>query len=518
MKHALGRLWLWILLSHGQGLATDYFVSPRGDDGRSGRTARNAWRSIERVNRHLASAELRPGDRIQFQGGRRFDGGLVLDSRPVGTREAPVVITSYSIGRATLHTTTNHGILVRETPWVCISNLILQAAPGNRADGIRFDRSVNTGSRIPGVHIEGCTLRGFGFQGIMIDAAQRDHGFEGVRIQDCEAEANRYTGIKIYGGNPSGRSHYPHAWVEILGCSATDNPGDPAQVGYHSGSGIAIDGTEHARVRGCVAARNGMECRSERGGPVGIWAHASRDVIIEGCEAYLNRSSFRDGGGFDLDGGCSDSVLQGNFAHNNDGPGFMIYSYTGAPYADSGCQVIRNVSWHNGRRGSGYADLQISAEYGQRIVGLMVTDNTVVSPDGALSPLRINGNAVEARFERNLLVAAPHGSLTSISGLGHRLVFRANQFWRPDRTPVHLIDTQWPVPRLETWSAGNPEDSRIQSFDELFEEPQIPRTLRLPNSSRRPRWPKLTTPTRPVMNLHFPTSPGMRPAGRAVSR
>lgn len=493
MRLALGKMCLGLLLAYGRGIAADYFVSPRGDDARSGRTARDAWRSIDRVNRHLASDALGPGDCIQFQGGRKFDGGLVLNGRPVGTHEHPLVITSYGIGRATLQAGTNHGILVRETPWVRISNLILQAAPGNRTDGIRFDRSRNTGFRIPGVHIQGCTLRGFGFQGIMIDAAQRDHGFEGVLIQDCEAEANRYTGIKIYGGNPAGRSHYPHARVEILDCTAMDNPGDPAQVGYHSGSGIAIDGTDLARVRGCVAARNGMECRSERGGPVGIWAHASRDVIIEGCEAYLNRSAFRDGGGFDLDGGCSDSVLRGNFAHSNDGPGFMIYSYTGAPYTDSGCQVIRNVSWHNGRRGSGYADLQISAEYGQRIIGLVVTDNTVVSPDGALSPLRINGNGVEARFERNLIVAALHGSLTSISGLGHRLVFRTNQFWRPDGTPVHLIDTQWPVPRLETWSAGNPEDARIRSWEELFQEPPLPRALVLTNPSRRPRWPKFVS-------------------------
>jgi len=76
----------------------DYFLSASGDDAAQGHTTNTAWRSIERVNR----AQLRPGDRVLFEAGRRFAGNLRLTEEDAGTAEARVVIGSFGDGRATL--------------------------------------------------------------------------------------------------------------------------------------------------------------------------------------------------------------------------------------------------------------------------------------------------------------------------------------------------------------------------------------------------------------------------------
>ena len=47
---------------------TDYFVSQDGDDGASGTSHRQAWKSIEMVN----ATDLNPGDRILFRAGETF--------------------------------------------------------------------------------------------------------------------------------------------------------------------------------------------------------------------------------------------------------------------------------------------------------------------------------------------------------------------------------------------------------------------------------------------------------------
>lgn len=472
-------------------VAAEYFVSPRGHDDAPGTTPSTAWRSVERVNQHVAEHGLHPGDRILLRGGSRFTGNLVLSEAGGGTREHPVAIATFGSGRATLGCGAGTGVLVRETPWVILSNLVLQAGPGNDGDGIRFDRIRDRGARIPGAIVRQCTVTGFAWHGIMVDAAQRDHGYEEILLADCEVSRNRHAGIMVYGGNPAGRQHHPHAAVSILRCRASDNPGDPAELRHHSGSGILLDGVQGARVRDCLATGNGSECRSDRGGPVGIWAHASRGVVIEHCESWGNRSMLRDGGGFDLDGGCEDSVLRGNFSHDNDGPGLMVYTYGGAAYSDSNCRVIGNISWNDGRKGSGYAGLQIGAESGCRITGLEVTGNTIIAPTDAIAAVRVSGHDINALIRSNLVIAPPNGVLVAISGFGHRMQFEDNVYWREDAIPVFLIDAQWPIPSLESWRNSTGPDFRFSALRDRFADPgfhgSLPRTRRA-----GPIWPEFS--------------------------
>jgi len=67
---------------------------------------------------------------------------------------------------------------------------------------------------------------------------------------------------------------------------------------------------------------NGIENTWIRGGGVGIWAWDSNDIVIQHNIAHHNRTGSYDGGGFDLDGGVSNSIMHYNLSYENDGSGY----------------------------------------------------------------------------------------------------------------------------------------------------------------------------------------------------
>ena len=488
--------------------ATDFHVAKMGRDSDDGLSPKTAWRTLDRVNRHLREHGLKPGDRVCLRGGDTFEGGLTLSDAGGGTESAPVVVCGTGKRPARILAGKGTGILVRETPWVVVSNLVLQGRLDGDGDGIRFDRLRPSGGPVSGAVVSDCRITGFAWHGVMVDASQREHGYSQVRILRVHAASSRHAGIQVYGGNPGGRTRRPHADVLIEDCTAFDNPGDPDLVKHHSGSGIFVDGAEGVQVRRCVAAGNGTECRSERGGPVGIWLHACRGGLIEHCESFGNRSALRDGGGFDLDGGCEDCVLRHNYSHDNDGPGLMVYSYSGAPYADRGCVMDHNISIHDGRRGSGYAGLQLGGEEGCRIRDLLVTNNTVIAPEGAVTAFRVLGHGVEGVVRGNRILASPHAALLSLSGYGHRLRFEENHWWRNDGHPVFVVDFQWPVTELARWRNSAGPETRFEVHAEIFADPGLK-----PLRGKRLKTSRPTAASWPILEFERSGPQGSRLSG-----
>lgn len=66
-------------------VATDFYVSPTGDDRNTGTSASAAWRSFTNVNARNFAA----GDRVLLQGGQSFTGGITFDAMDRGTPGAP---------------------------------------------------------------------------------------------------------------------------------------------------------------------------------------------------------------------------------------------------------------------------------------------------------------------------------------------------------------------------------------------------------------------------------------------
>ncbi|HEX8911588.1 MAG TPA: right-handed parallel beta-helix repeat-containing protein [Humisphaera sp.] len=391
----------------------DYFVSPRGDDATGVGSAERPFKSIDRANR----LSLHPGDRLLFEGGQTFRGTLRLGPDDAGMPGRPVTVGSFGAGRATIAADGSSGVVVEDAGGVRVIDLVVvgNGPTVNDGSGVEFTRDSGSWKRLPPIEVANVEARGFGRAGVRV--AAEAGGYDGVRVTDCAARGNAEAGIHVDGRQEmvdDRACRYSHRDVVVAGCLAADNPGDPrARHVNHSGSGILIAGTDGGTIERCEATRNGAASRGAEGGPIGIWATGSTRVTIRLCRSHANRTNGRhDGGGFALDGGVTRSVMEDNVSEANDGSGFGLYQYEGAPPA-SGNVVRRNVSRGDGRR-NGYAGVHVwdgdgtmrdvliernRVEAGGAdawstgparalwvqtpVVGLRVTENAFVARDGA---------------------------------------------------------------------------------------------------------------------------------------
>ncbi len=87
---------------------------------------------------------------------------------------------------------------------------------------------------------------------------------------------------------------------------------------------------------------------SETGGPVGIWAWNSDQVTIQFCKSHgMASANNADGGGFDLDGATTNSVLQYNVSWDNHGYGYQLYDFFWGPHQNN--TVRYNVTIGDGK-------------------------------------------------------------------------------------------------------------------------------------------------------------------------
>jgi hypothetical protein len=407
-------------------LLQDYHVSPAGDDSNPG-TAERPWKSLARVN----AADLRPGDRVRLEGGKVHRGGLVLEAEDAGTREKPVAVGSYGTGRAVIEAEET-AVLVRNAGGVVVRDLVLRGS--RKGDGVRFANELPGAAKLDFVRIENVEASGFLRRGIGIDGAAKDRsksGYRDVRIAGCVARDNVYYGIQVAGPYDTASDAYAHADVAIVDCRAHDNPGDPAFLKNHSGNGIQMGEVDGGLIERCVAWNNGSLCNSPEGGPVGIWAWSSNRVTIQYCESYGNRTGAAsvDGGGFDFDGGVSNSVMQYNYSHGNDGAGLMVYSFKDAPHRCENNVVRFNVSEDDGRH-KGYAGIYVG-QHGDRVKGVEIVHNTVfVRPSPRGTPRAVWVHDVEdVRFRNNVFVTERGAALLHAEGGLKDVSFQGDAWW-----------------------------------------------------------------------------------------
>jgi len=179
----------------------------------------------------------------------------------------------------------------------------------------------------------------------------------------------------------------------------------------------------------CEAWNNGALCRSSGGG-VGLWTCASRHVVIQYCESFGNRTGGADGGGFDIDGGSVDCVLQYNYSHNNDGPGLMVYTYPYASFSDRGSVVRFNISENDARKNRYYAGLWVRTD-GKEMTGVEIYNNTVVVGPWTDQAAHVYAHGVEVRVRNNIFVAAGSALPLRVENPGEgRVRFENNLYWR----------------------------------------------------------------------------------------
>jgi hypothetical protein len=324
-----------------------YYVSPEGDDAAQGTSPEKAWKSIEKVNGII----LQPGDMILFEGGATFAGSLKFDIEDSGSPENPVIITSYGEGRATISSGSETGLLAKNTSGFIVKDLNFSGASldiDNKSSGIHFYTDLDS-VKPEFIRIENVEVCGYRWNGISIQGDRNNghSGFRDVRIKNAVVHDNGDKGIAV--GGPMPPDDWANKDIYIGHCTVYNIRGILGQHG-HTGNGIIVSSLDGGLIEYCVAYNNGENSDYlESGGPIGIWAWDSRNVVIQFCEAYENKTGNRsDGGGFDLDGGCVNCVMQYNYSHDNHGAGYGIYQYSGArPFKGN---IIRyNISENDGR-------------------------------------------------------------------------------------------------------------------------------------------------------------------------
>ncbi|MEP6845766.1 MAG: right-handed parallel beta-helix repeat-containing protein [Panacibacter sp.] len=352
----------------------NYYISPKGNNTNNGVSKESAWQSLEKLN----TTSFKPGDSILLEGNSVFNGTLVISSS--GTTTQYITFSSYGSGKAIIDAGDNDGIRAFNISNVQVSNITVRGngVARNKGNGIHFF-SDDTLASPQNIIIGKCDAIGFHNQGIVIGCGEDDRikGYKNVRITHCTASENGQAGIASYGSYTS----FQNSNFYIAYCKVFNNRGIPGKTENHSGNGIVMGEVDSLLIEHCEAFENGADNSSEAGGPVGIWVWMCRNAIIQHCISHGNHAGLtKDGGGFDIDGGSSNCILQYNYSYNNEGAGYLLAEY-GALFPFTNNMVRFNISENDGRKNN-YGGIGIwGADSNYQVTNSYVYNNTIYSDD-----------------------------------------------------------------------------------------------------------------------------------------
>ena len=407
-----------------------YYISPGGNDSNSGNSPDDAWKSIEKVNQ----MNLEPGSRILFEGGKSFTGNLYFTIGDGNDASKPLKISSYGTGKASIKAGDKDGIYVYNTAGIIIDNLIISGSGmySNNASGINFYNDLSGNVKLDKVEITNTEVFGFRNFGIVIGAYNGNSGFSNVLIENNKVHDILDVGISSYGAFSSTKTGYAHSNITVRNCEVFNIPGYSKKS--HSGNGIVLSDVQNSLIEYSTVYDCGKG-NTNCGGPVGIWYWDADQVTIQHNEAYnISSGTGCDGGGFDLDGGVTNGIMQYNYSHDNDGAGYLVGQFGGARPMNN--IIVRyNISENDAATNGGSVYLFNGA---QNMDNIYVYNNTFYIKEQAgnrgsaaiklLEWKLIKGNI---QFNNNILYASNGADLVSVPR-GYSASFKGNLYYSPD--------------------------------------------------------------------------------------
>jgi hypothetical protein len=366
-----------------------YYLSASGNDVNPG-TKEKPWQTVTKVN----TLDLSPGDTLFLEGGSVFPGTIKLDSLDSGTEGKEVTIKSFGTGKATIDGGLSAGIEVNACDYFNVEDLMLTGAgrkDGNITDGVfiagsdhlRIDRLEISGFQHSGLHVYKCN---------------------DVQITNVHSHDNGFAGILVDGNTAYDPLNFDNEDIYIGYCLTENNPGDPTVLNNHSGSGILASSVNRGVIEYCESFNNGWDMQWTGNGPVGIWIWDCNDFKIQYCISHDNKTNpvAKDGGGFDLDGGVSNSVIQYCLSYNNQGGGYGLFEFgAGKPWENNTLRYC--ISLNDGSlNGGSVAIWRGSPEMTMR--NCDIYNNTFYNSTQRGYSLTIENNATGFRFFSNIFV------------------------------------------------------------------------------------------------------------------
>lgn len=390
---------------------TGYYISTSGNDNNSG-DKNNPWQTIEKLNSIL----LKAGDSVFLKSGETFTGTLLISDKEKGTEHTPIIVTSYGGSEnAIINSGAEKGIEVNFSAYIDISHISVTGAgrkTGNTKNGLSVLNSNH-------VSITEVSISGYQKSGLLI------HSSASIKASKVYAFDNGYAGISVSGNDYLSKNE--NRDIIISGCRAENNAGDPTNTKNHSGNGIIVSHCTNVLIEYCTATNNGWDMPRIGNGPVGIWAWNADSVVIDHCISYRNKTSAggEDGGGFDFDGGVTNSTIQYCLSYENDGSGVGLFEYANAgPWYNNTLRY--SISVDDGLVSAAKAGIYIwNSSYNDTLKDCFVYNNVIYNSKNAAlhySPTSVNKGF---RFYNNIFVAKDE----IIKGKESSGEFIANNWW-----------------------------------------------------------------------------------------
>jgi hypothetical protein len=268
------------------------------------------------------------------------------------------------------------------------------------------------------ITVDSLDISGFQKSGLLIYSSKE------ISVSNIFSHDNGSAGITVEADSGKKASRN----IQIRHCRAENNPGDPTNLNNHSGNGIVAGHCTNLLIEYCTATNNGWDMPRIGNGPVGIWCYESDSAIIQHCLSYRNKTAVgaADGGGFDLDGGVTNSIVQYNLSYENQGSGYCIFQYWGAsPWYNN---VFRyNISENDGAVSDSRAGIYVwnsSGDAGQ-FHDCLVYNNTVYNAKEAALSFSETAERKQFGFYNNIFV----GKDSLIKGDKGKDIFLGNDWW-----------------------------------------------------------------------------------------
>jgi hypothetical protein len=402
-----------------------YYVSNSGSDSNNGLTPATAWQTIARVNSQTFAAKAT----VLFKGGQTFIGGIVLTTSHT---PGPITIGSYKSGKATISSGNSTAcVTATNIPSVTINDIACIGG-GNTSgttSGISIANSLSGDVSLAGPTVTNVTVSGYGVNGIEVKGTNGNSGFNGVNISydsvhDVTGNSAPLTScIYVY----SNVSAHAHSNVVVAHNTVYSCTGKAGQSNW-TGSGITLDAVNGGLMEYNVAHDFGA-ANTNCGGPVGIWAYESNKITIQYNEAYngMAGSGGCDGGGFDLDGGETNSIMQYNYSHNNVGNGYLVDGFTGGN--NSGSVVRFNISQNDGANTSKSAGIQVEADGTSTTAGCYVYNNTVYTNVGKDFISNSAGDGIACTISNNIFYTLQPGGINTAVTTPSNFTFTGNDYY-----------------------------------------------------------------------------------------
>jgi hypothetical protein len=410
-----------------------YYVSNSGSNSNNGLTPSTPWQTLSKVNGFIFSA----GSTISFNGGQTFAGSLIVPSS--GSTAGVITFTSYGTGNATISPSAgSNGILATNQSYFTVENLniIGTGQTIDLIDGVVIQNTQSGNTKLNGVTLNNLNVSLFAHSGVVVKGTNGTSGFNGLTVSNVVAHDNcgattgggGSAGIYVWGaGYGSGISAPSHTNITITNCTVYNNTGAAGDTNW-TGSGIVLAECGNSIIEYCVAHDNGAFSNTSSG-PVGIWTFDSTGIIIQFNEVYKQGSATVDGGGYDLDGGVTNSVIQYNYSHGNKGTGYLLYAYNDGSVTTWDNNTLRyNISENDGVGGGGTPASAGGIEIAQdsTMTNAFVYNNTVFN--NVATNLFVTRNSMTGYVANNIFMAGVSLNIILTDGTT-ALNFRGNDYY-----------------------------------------------------------------------------------------